>query len=109
LPIYGERASNSHQKLKGSLILNFDHENGKGTKLLTSSYFNKGSAFPLHERKEFELEGLLPPNVQTLDEQVKRAYEQYNRRGSDALGKNTFLASMKAQNEVLYYKVDQFL
>lgn len=77
----------------------------KGMNLLTSSYFNKGSAFPNNERKEFELDGLLPPNVQTLDEQVQRAYQQYSRRGSDALGKNTFMASMKTQSQVLYYKV----
>ncbi|KAK2754731.1 NAD-dependent malic enzyme, mitochondrial [Arachnomyces sp. PD_36] len=79
----------------------------KGLNVLTSSYFNKGSAFPDHERKDFELEGLLPPNVQTLEEQVERAYQQYSRRGSDDLGKNTFMASMKAQNEVLYYKLLQ--
>lgn len=87
-------------------ILISGYFNDKGVNLLTSSYFNKGSSFPVHERKEFELDGLLPPNVQTLDEQVKRAYQQYRRRGSDALGKNTFMASMKAQNEVLYYKVE---
>lgn len=50
------------------------------------------------------LHGLLPPNIQTLDEQVQRAYDQYCSRGDD-LAKNTFLASMKAQSEVLYYKV----
>jgi malate dehydrogenase (oxaloacetate-decarboxylating) len=80
----------------------------KGVQLLRSSYFNKGSAFPDRERKEFGLNGLLPPNVQTLEEQVTRAYRQYSHRGSDALGKNTFMASMKAQNEVLYYKVAEF-
>ena len=42
--------------------------------------------------------------MQTLDEQVRRAYEQYSSR-PDALAKNTFMASMKEQNEVLYYKV----
>lgn len=42
--------------------------------------------------------------MQTLDEQVKRAYEQYSKRGS-AIAKNTFMTSMKEQNEVLYYKV----
>jgi malate dehydrogenase (oxaloacetate-decarboxylating) len=42
--------------------------------------------------------------VQTLDEQVKRAYEQYSSRPDD-LAKNTFMTSMKEQNEVLYYKV----
>jgi len=42
--------------------------------------------------------------VQTLQEQVDRAYEQY-RGKPDALAKNTFMTSMKDQNEVLYYKV----
>ena len=42
--------------------------------------------------------------MQTLDEQVARAYEQYRSRPDD-LAKNTFMASMKSQNEVLYYKV----
>lgn len=72
--------------------------------LLHSSYFNKGSAFTKEERYTFHLHGLLPPNIQTLDEQVSRAYEQYSSRHND-LAKNTFMASMKAQNEVLYYRV----
>ncbi|KAL1981694.1 hypothetical protein VTN96DRAFT_2308 [Rasamsonia emersonii] len=78
----------------------------EGSALLQSSYYNKGSAFPDDERQEFRLHGLLPPNVQTLDEQIKRAYEQYSSRPDD-LAKNTFMASLKAQNEVLYYKLIQ--
>ncbi|MCJ1476232.1 NAD-dependent malic enzyme, mitochondrial [Lambiella insularis] len=75
-----------------------------GTSLLATPAFNKGSAFTKEERKEFGLHGLLPPNVQTLDEQVRRAYDQYCSR-QDALAKNTFMSSMKEQNEVLYYKL----
>ncbi|OQE22816.1 hypothetical protein PENFLA_c012G08153 [Penicillium flavigenum] len=78
----------------------------KGKYLLQSSQLNKGSAFPDHERSTFKLHSLLPPNIQTLDEQVQRAYQQYQSRPDD-LAKNTFLASMKAQNEVLYYKLVQ--
>jgi malate dehydrogenase (oxaloacetate-decarboxylating) len=52
----------------------------------------------------FNLHGLLPPNIQTLEEQVERAYQQYSSRADD-LAKNTFLSSMKSQNEVLYYNV----
>ncbi|KAG2419831.1 hypothetical protein HFD88_004628 [Aspergillus terreus] len=77
-----------------------------GKSLTTSSQFNKGSAFSEEERKTFNLHGLLPPNIQTLDEQVRRAYEQYSSRPDD-LAKNTFMASMKAQSEVLYYKLIQ--
>lgn len=77
----------------------------QGNALLRTPYFNKGSAFTKEERSTFQLHGLLPDNVQTLDEQVKRAYAQYNSRPND-LAKNTFMTSLKEQNEVLYYKVD---
>ncbi|KAJ9151630.1 Malic enzyme [Coniochaeta hoffmannii] len=76
----------------------------KGTPLLNHPYFNKGSAFTKEERETFELTGLLPPSVQTLEQQVQRAYQQYSTRPDD-LAKNTFLSSMKEQNEVLYYKL----
>ncbi|KAA6415822.1 MAG: putative NAD-dependent malic enzyme [Lasallia pustulata] len=77
-----------------------------GTALLRSPYLNKGSAFPPNERKDFKLQALLPPNVQTLEEQVRRAYQQYSSRQDD-LAKNTFMTSMKEQNEVLYYRLIQ--
>ncbi|KAJ4263635.1 NAD-dependent malic enzyme, mitochondrial [Fusarium torreyae] len=77
-----------------------------GTSLLNTPYLNKGSAFPPDERRSFNLTGLLPQGVQTLDQQCKRAYEQYSSR-SDDLAKNTFLTSLKDQNEVLYYKLLQ--
>ncbi|KAK0657774.1 hypothetical protein B0T16DRAFT_402527 [Cercophora newfieldiana] len=78
----------------------------KGTVLMNHPSFNKGSAFTKEERREFELSGLLPPSVQTLEQQVQRAYEQYSSRADD-LAKNTFLTSMKEQNEVLYFKLIQ--
>ncbi|OKL60622.1 hypothetical protein UA08_04082 [Talaromyces atroroseus] len=78
----------------------------EGTTLMHIAYYNKGSAFPEDERKAFKLEGLLPPGIQSLEEQVERAYQQYASRPDD-LAKNTFMASMKAQNEVLYYKLLQ--
>lgn len=76
----------------------------KGSVLLNHPYFNKGSAFTKDERREFELSGLLPQSVQTLEQQVQRAYEQYSSQPND-LAKNTFLTSMKEQNEVLYFRV----
>jgi malate dehydrogenase (oxaloacetate-decarboxylating) len=75
-----------------------------GTALLNEPYFNKGSAFPAEERHKFNLTGLLPQGVQSLEQQAKRAYEQYSTRQDD-LAKNTFLTSLKYQNEVLYFKV----
>lgn len=75
-----------------------------GSVLLNHSYFNKGSAFTADERQDFNLTGLLPQRVQTLEQQADRAYEQYSSR-PDNLSKNTFLTSMKEQNQVLYYKL----
>ncbi|KAM7197768.1 putative mitochondrial NAD-dependent malic enzyme precursor [Naviculisporaceae sp. PSN 640] len=76
----------------------------KGTVLLNHAFFNKGSAFTKEERQDFGLHGLLPQCVQTLEQQVDRAYEQYSRQPDD-LAKNTFLTSMKEQNEVLYFRL----
>jgi hypothetical protein len=75
-----------------------------GSALLHTPYFNKGAAFPAGERKQFKLTGLLPQNVSTLEQQVKRAYQQYSSR-TDDLAKNTFMTSLKGQNEVLFYRV----
>lgn len=80
----------------------------KGTSLLRSPYFNKGSAFSPEERRDFEIDDLLPSNIGSLDAQIKRAYRQYASR-TEPLAKNTFLASMKDQNEVLYYAVRRFV
>lgn len=77
-----------------------------GAALLNTSYLNKGSAFSEEERNEFDLIGLLPTKVNTLDEQARRAYDQFSTRRS-ALGRNTFMMSMKDQNEVLYYRLIQ--
>jgi malate dehydrogenase (oxaloacetate-decarboxylating) len=75
-----------------------------GAALLNHPFFNKGSAFPAEERREFGLTGLLPDRVQTLEQQAERAHKQYlSRDGS--LARNTFLTSLKEQNEVLFYKV----
>lgn len=71
-----------------------------GSDLLRNAFLNKGSAFSRDERDEFELNGLLPKRIHTLEEQVARAYDQYNTHRTP-LGKNTFMASMKIQNEVL--------
>ncbi|KAF3764101.1 hypothetical protein M406DRAFT_291140 [Cryphonectria parasitica EP155] len=77
-----------------------------GTLLLSHPFFNKGSAHTSEERRVFNLTGLLPQSIQNLDQQVKRAYEQYSSLPDD-LTKNTFMTSMKEQNEVLFYKLLQ--
>ena len=44
----------------------------KGKELLKSSLYNKGSAFSQEEREKYELEGLLPAHISTIEEQVER-------------------------------------
>jgi malate dehydrogenase (oxaloacetate-decarboxylating) len=75
-----------------------------GSALLNTPYFNKGAGFPPDERKQFKLTGLLPQHVSTLEQQVKRAYQQYSSR-KDPLAKNTFMTSLAYQNQVLYFRV----
>ncbi|KAJ4415150.1 NAD-dependent malic enzyme, mitochondrial [Gnomoniopsis sp. IMI 355080] len=77
-----------------------------GTILLNHPIFNKGSAFPSEERRDFNLTGLLPQSVQTLEQQAKRAYQQFS-SAPDDLAKNAFMTSMKEQNVVLYFKMLQ--
>ncbi|KAI5956850.1 MAE1 [Candida jiufengensis] len=73
-----------------------------GFALLNSPFLNKGSAFTNEERQAFGLVGLLPPRVNTLDEQTKRAYAQFKLRIND-LAKNSFMDSLRLQNKVLFF------
>src|SRR5205807_9535932 len=81
-----------------------DRTKARGLAVLNSPLLNKGPAFPAQERKALGLQGLLPPDISTLDEQVKRAYIQYEKL-ADALSKNTYLTSLHDRNEVLFYRL----
>jgi malate dehydrogenase (oxaloacetate-decarboxylating) len=65
---------------------------------------NKGTAFTTEERKTLGLAGLLPPDISTLEIQVKRAYIQYERL-PDAVSKNIYLTSLHDRNAVLFYRL----
>lgn len=77
-----------------------------GQALINDRYYNKGTGYPHEERHALKLHGLLPTNIQTLDQQVTRAYEQYSGYKTD-LEKNTFMTSIQEQNTVLYYRLIQ--
>jgi hypothetical protein len=51
--------------------------------LLNRQGLNKGTAFTEDERSTLGLHGLLPPHVETFDEQVVRTYEAYQRKDDD--------------------------
>src|SRR6266853_6267187 len=76
----------------------------RGLAVLNSPLLNKGTAFTAIERKALGLTGLLPPDISTLEPQVKRAYIQYERL-PDALSKNIYLTALHDRNEVLYYRL----
>ncbi|WP_174727317.1 NAD-dependent malic enzyme [Mesobacillus harenae] len=76
----------------------------RGKEILSNSFLNKGVAFTKREREELGLEGLLPPQVMTLDEQVKRVYEQYSARTTN-LFKNGLLYDLYNRNVVLFYRL----
>ena len=75
-----------------------------GMDLLNRQNLNKGTAFTEKERKEFGLDGLLPPHIESLDEQVVRAYGAYQRKDDD-LERHIYLRALQDTNEVLFYRL----
>src|SRR3990167_10364763 len=75
-----------------------------GYDLLGNPKVNKGAAFSLDEREQFGLVGLLPENIETLDEQTTRMYVQYSEHHTN-LSKNIYLHVLHDYNETLFYKL----
>ena len=75
-----------------------------GPSLLEMPLLNKGSAFSLEERVSFNLMGLLPQNVESIEEQVARVYSQYQQCATD-LDKHILLRSVQDDNETLFFRV----
>jgi len=73
-----------------------------GKMLLTTPQFNKSTAFTIEERHEFNLLGKLPAHVETLEQQVERAYMQFKCYQTPLL-KNVYLNSLHDSNIVLFY------
>ena len=73
-----------------------------GKDLMSNPVLNKGTAFNYEERIQFDLHGLLPPVIETLEQQCVRAYEAYKRKGDD-LERHIFLRALQDTNETLFY------
>ncbi|HYY41011.1 MAG TPA: NAD-dependent malic enzyme, partial [Nitrososphaera sp.] len=73
-----------------------------GKDLMSDPVLNKGTAHTEEERTLFELHGLLPPVVETLEQQCVRAYEAYKRKNDD-LERHIFLRALQDTNETLFY------
>jgi malate dehydrogenase (oxaloacetate-decarboxylating) len=75
-----------------------------GMDLLDTPLLNKGTAFTTEERTALQLHGLLPPQVESLSEQVGRAYKAFLRKPDD-LERHIFLRALQDTNEVLFYRL----
>jgi len=74
----------------------------KSHEILNNPFLNKGTAFTMEERKELGLIGLLPPYVQSIEEQAEQAYQHFLRKPSD-LEKRLFLMEIFNTNRTLFY------
>jgi malate dehydrogenase (oxaloacetate-decarboxylating) len=78
----------------------------EGIALLRLVLSNKGTSFTMDERVELGLDGLLPPQVNTLEQQVDRVYRGYL-RVADPLGKYQYLRAVQERSEILFYALLQ--
>ena len=74
----------------------------KARELLNNPFLNKGTAFTMEERKELGLIGLLPPYVQTIEEQAAQTYAHMERK-TTYLEKRLFLMEIFNTNRTLFY------
>jgi malate dehydrogenase (oxaloacetate-decarboxylating) len=88
-------------KIKRPLYIHY-----AGPSLLETPLLNKGSAFDEEERTNFNLIGLLPPRYETIDEQVERAFMQYNKFRTN-LNKHIYLRTIHDNNETLFFRLVQ--
>ena len=91
----------NHRKFKTTDDL---QTKARGMDVLNSPLLNKGTAFPVEERRALGLIGLLPPDVNTLSTQLQQAYVQYSQL-PDSLSKNIYLTALHDRNEVLFYRL----
>ncbi|WOE30734.1 MULTISPECIES: NAD-dependent malic enzyme [unclassified Acinetobacter] len=73
-----------------------------GNTLLELPLLNKGSAFTMQERADFNLYGLLPQVIETIEEQSQRSYQQFT-AFNDAINKHIYLRNIQDTNETLFY------
>ncbi|MEN0616743.1 NAD-dependent malic enzyme [Klebsiella indica] len=75
-----------------------------GAVLLENPLLNKGLAFTEGERTAFNLQGLLPHNVETIEEQTERAWKQFCQFKHD-IARHIYLRNIQDTNETLFYNL----
>jgi malate dehydrogenase (oxaloacetate-decarboxylating) len=73
-----------------------------GYGLLNSARWNKGTAFTDHERDMFDLHGLLPPHIGSLEDQLHRRLQALAQQ-TTPFNKYSFLRDLQDTNETLFY------
>ena len=74
----------------------------KAHEILNNPFLNKGTAFTMEEREKLGLIGLLPPHVQTIEEQAEETYAQMQTKVNN-LEKRLFLMQILNTNRTLFY------
>lgn len=72
--------------------------------ILNDPLINKGTAFTLKERESLGLIGMLPYHISTMEEQVKRRYENFISRRT-SMGRYKMLTALQDRNEILFYRL----
>ncbi len=73
-----------------------------GLDVLRDPWINRDTAFSWSEREALGLDGLLPPHVSTIEEQLERVYAEYATLATP-LAHNQFLRALQDRNETLFY------
>jgi malate dehydrogenase (oxaloacetate-decarboxylating) len=76
----------------------------RGTAVLEDPTLNKGTAFTPEERVALDLDGLLPPVVETLEQQSRRCYLAFGRKEDD-LERHIYLRALQDTDETLFYRL----
>ena len=76
----------------------------RGTALLEDPTLNKGTAFTSEERVALHLDGLLPPVVESLEQQSRRCYVAFGRKQDD-LEQHIYLRALQDTDETLFYRL----
>jgi malate dehydrogenase (oxaloacetate-decarboxylating)(NADP+) len=93
------------EKVDDLIICSGDYkEFSKGVALLHDPMLNKGTAFTEAERDALKLHGLLPPHVQTQEEQALRVMSNFQKKPND-LERYIQLVGLQDRNETLFYHV----
>jgi Malic enzyme, N-terminal domain len=76
-----------------------------GAALLSNAWLNHGTGFTPEQRRQYKLEGLLPPNCETLQLQSERVLEQLQAKNLVPLNQFNILKEISSTNQTLFYKV----